>query len=187
MTTYVLSLTYRRGFVGFQSDAVSDGFRESTSNAGQQSQGRLKKYIHSFGSNTAREMARVISQEATTLIEMQTVALFGDYRLLQKEMEVHLSLFFHLSISTPECFDTKSTLIASSVNYLQAWISKICMPQLKCSVQYICCFSILHCDAKKELFSLGGNDRAINNSSLRRKNQWLTQTANSVKVHFHDA
>lgn len=52
--------------------------------------GALRQYVDSFGPETVQEMARVVSQEATTIIEMQTVALFGDYRVLQEQMEVSL-------------------------------------------------------------------------------------------------
>ena len=71
---------------GYQSDTVSGSTGASSSQSSSES--TLRKYISSFGPETVKEMARVASQEATTLIEMQTVALFGDYRLLQKEMEV---------------------------------------------------------------------------------------------------
>lgn len=37
-------------------------------------------------------MARILSAEAATLVEMQTTALFGDFKVLQKQMEVGASL-----------------------------------------------------------------------------------------------
>lgn len=72
---------------GFQSDATSSnmdmgGSRESGG------KGALRRYIESFGPDTVQEMARVVSQEAATIIDMQSVALFGDYRVLQEQMEV---------------------------------------------------------------------------------------------------
>ena len=75
--------------VGYQSDAVSSNISgASSSSSSSKPEGRFKRYVNSFGPDTAREMAKVVSQEAATLIEMQTVALFGDYRQLQKQMEV---------------------------------------------------------------------------------------------------
>ena len=74
---------------GFQSDTVSSNWGNAgPSGQAERPQGKFKQYVNSFGPETAREMARVVSQEAAKLIEMQTVALFGDYRLLQKQMEV---------------------------------------------------------------------------------------------------
>ena len=54
------------------------------------SRGALRQYVDSFGQETVQEMARIVSQEAATLIEMQTGALFGNYRALQEQMEVCL-------------------------------------------------------------------------------------------------
>lgn len=78
---------------GYQSDAISSnlgsGATSTSNNDSSQPVGsEFKKYVSSFGPETARDMAKVVSQEASRLIEMQTVALFGDYRLLQREMEV---------------------------------------------------------------------------------------------------
>jgi hypothetical protein len=72
---------------------------DSQSGAGSQGKGgdqepktgALRDYVDKFGPETVQEMARVVSVEASQLIETQTVALFGDYRLLQEEMRVNLS------------------------------------------------------------------------------------------------
>ena len=51
----------------------------------------MRDYIEKFGLETVQEMARVVSMEASQLIETQTVGLFGDYRVLQEQMRVSIS------------------------------------------------------------------------------------------------
>lgn len=76
-----------------QQDSQSDASSSNTANESQQrpKRGALRQYVDTFGQDTIQEMARVVSQEAATIIEMQSVALFGDYRLLQEQMEVFRS------------------------------------------------------------------------------------------------
>jgi len=75
-----------------QRKAMSEGLAIAGSQSDASSQepkkGALRDYVNKFGPETVQEMARVVSLEASQLIETQTVALFGDYRLLQEQMQV---------------------------------------------------------------------------------------------------
>lgn len=66
----------------------------------QSKKGSLREYVDKFSPEVVQEMARVVSQEAAHLIDMQTLALFGDYRQLQEQMRVRpcLSLTFNSSL-----------------------------------------------------------------------------------------
>ena len=85
---------------GFQSDAIAGslgaGQPQSKDGGGK---GSLRSYVETFTPETLQEMARILSAEAATLVEMQTTALFGDFKVLQKQMEVGAS--FLLDIALP--------------------------------------------------------------------------------------
>lgn len=74
-------------YAGYQSDASSSTIGGSSSES-QPKKGSLREYVDKFSPETVQEMARVVSQEAAHLIDMQTLALFGDYRQLQEQMKV---------------------------------------------------------------------------------------------------
>lgn len=46
----------------------------------------LKEYVNSFDQATLIETANILSQEAASLVERQSTALFGDVRQLQQQM-----------------------------------------------------------------------------------------------------
>lgn len=85
-----------RSCAGYQSDTASSNI----SGGGQAppKKGSLKDYVDKFSPETVQEMARIVSQEAAQLIDMQASALFGDYRQLQEQMQVKSCvLLFYLS------------------------------------------------------------------------------------------
>lgn len=73
----------------YRSDATSSNTGEPGQAGGRK--GALRDYVEKFSPETVQEMARVVSQEAAQLIEMQTGALFGDYRQLQEQMKVRVT------------------------------------------------------------------------------------------------
>lgn len=90
-----------------QQDTQSDASSSSPSPDARQrpKRGALRQYVDTFGPDTIQEMARVVSQEAATIIEMQSVALFGDYRLLQEQMEVCCHAHYSELVSHSFCLD----------------------------------------------------------------------------------
>ena len=46
------------------------------------------RYVEAFDQETMLEMTRVVSAEGAALVEAQTSALFGDLKLLQRQMQV---------------------------------------------------------------------------------------------------
>lgn len=48
--------------------------------------------MEAFDQETMLEMTRVVSAEGAALVEAQTSALFGDLKLLQRQMQVHCPL-----------------------------------------------------------------------------------------------
>lgn len=52
-----------------------------------QKEGNLRRYVESFDANAMREMAALVSVEGAALVERQTLALFGDVKQLQTEMQ----------------------------------------------------------------------------------------------------
>ena len=87
-TCFASCLKYICPPAGYQSDTASSNI----SGKGQESpkKGSLKEYVDKFSPETVQEMARIVSQEAAQLIDMQASALFGDYRQLQEQMQVLL-------------------------------------------------------------------------------------------------
>ena len=51
------------------------------------SSGSLRRYVESFDVSALREMAAIVSLEGAALVERQTLALFGDVKQLQEEMQ----------------------------------------------------------------------------------------------------
>jgi len=49
--------------------------------------GSLRRYVESFDADAMREMAALVSVEGAALVERQTLALFGDVKQLQTEMQ----------------------------------------------------------------------------------------------------
>ena len=72
---------------GYQSDTASSNIGNGSEES-KAKKGSLRDYVNRFSPETVQEMARVVSQEAAHLIDMQTAALFGDYRELQEQMKV---------------------------------------------------------------------------------------------------
>jgi len=79
------SASYRD--TGSSGTSSSDSGSQSDASSQEPKKGALRDYVNKFGPETVQEMARVVSLEASQLIETQTVALFGDYRLLQEQMQ----------------------------------------------------------------------------------------------------
>ena len=70
--------------------AEGDGSNEGVDNASAGQDGRkplLKKYIGSFDRTTLLEMHRIMSIEGRGLVDRQIVALWGDAKDLQQEMQ----------------------------------------------------------------------------------------------------
>ena len=80
----------------YQADAASSNTSTSPGQAGSR-KGALRDYVDKFSPETVQEMARVVSQEAAQLIDMQTAALFGDYRQLQEQMKVGAAISYQAS------------------------------------------------------------------------------------------
>lgn len=52
----------------------------------------VTRYVEAFDQETMLEMTRVVSAEGAALVEAQTSALFGDLKLLQRQMQVQSPL-----------------------------------------------------------------------------------------------
>ena len=62
------------------------GEPETASSPGPSS-GNLRRYVEAFDVAALREMAAIVSLEGAALVERQTLALFGDVKQLQEEMQ----------------------------------------------------------------------------------------------------
>ena len=83
------SVFMRNEALSFFADGASSSQQASSGNPGQvKSKGALRRYIDSFDQQTMLQMARLVSAEGAQLVERQTCALFGNLKLLQRQMQV---------------------------------------------------------------------------------------------------